>query len=72
MSSSDITIPADEGPAAPDRVIAYLLYALEDVRSLSPRGMILLANAIVAVAEDTHALDADEIRRSLANDLLVN
>jgi hypothetical protein len=39
--------------ATPKQMIAYLSYALEDVRVLSPRSMVYLANAIAALAEDT-------------------
>jgi hypothetical protein len=39
----------------PKQVIAYLSYALEDVRALSPRSMVYLANAIAALAEDTQS-----------------
>jgi hypothetical protein len=41
------------GRATPKQMIAYLSYALEDVRVLSPRSMVYLAHAIATLAEDT-------------------
>lgn len=38
-----------------DRVIAYLLYALKDVRALSERSTQLLEGAIATLIEDTRA-----------------
>jgi len=40
----------------PELVIAYLWYALEDVRSLSERGMRHLEDAIRALSEDTRVV----------------
>ncbi len=62
----------DDETTTPDQLVAYLLYALEDVRTLSGRSTLLLPNAIAALAEDTKLANADEIRRSIANDLSIN
>jgi hypothetical protein len=36
------------------QVVAYLFYALDDVRALSPTGAFLLEMSIVALNEDMH------------------
>jgi hypothetical protein len=56
----------DEGPTKsrgrrpqPDMMIAYLKYAVADMRALSPHGTQLLEDAIAALIEDT-ALNGGE------------
>lgn len=45
----------------PDMVIAYLKYAVADVRALSPHGTRLLEDAIAALIEDT-TLNGKDVR----------
>ena len=61
-----------ESKTTPDQLIAYLLYALDDVRLLSRRSTILLANAIAALAEDSDAANAGEIKKTIAQRLWIN
>ena len=58
------------GRTNPELLIAYLFYALEDIRGQSPRAALLLANAITALAEDSQ-LNADAIKKSMRVDLLL-
>lgn len=53
----------------PDLVIAYLRYALKDVRALSPRSTLLLESAIAALIEETQAAESAQ-RRLRARSLL--
>jgi hypothetical protein len=46
-SESDLTLQAKA-----QQVVAYLSYALEDMRALSPTGAFLLEMSIVAINED--------------------
>jgi hypothetical protein len=54
---------------SPDLLIAYLSYALEDIRPLSPRSTALLASAITALAEDAN-VNEDAMR--IAQDAFVH
>jgi hypothetical protein len=49
----------------PEMVIAYLKYAVADVRALSPHGTRLLEDAIAALIEDTavNGKDVHDARR---------
>jgi hypothetical protein len=39
----------------PDLIVAYLSYAVEDVRALSTRSTVLLESAIAALVEETRS-----------------
>jgi hypothetical protein len=47
-------------PKAPQQVIAFLTYALEDVRRLSPLGAYLLEMAIAVLNDDIHENEAND------------
>ena len=59
------------GRATPKQMIAYLSYALEDVRVLSPRSMVYLANAIAVLAEDTLS-GSEAVQGSVENSVSIH
>ncbi len=62
-SQSHAREPVNSEAPSPALVIAYLAYALKDVRALSPRGTSLLESAIEVLREETatSALSADDM-----------
>lgn len=75
-SNDDKETLGDAGPdetaagsaSTPKELIAYLYYALDDIRPLSGVATVLLANAITALARDTGS-NPEEVRRMVSADL---
>jgi hypothetical protein len=69
---NDAEIVEGNAKTTPDQMIAYLLYALQEVRVMSQRSAGQLASAIAALAEDTQREYLGEIRETIARDLWLN
>lgn len=72
QEKTDAEIVEVNEKTTPDQMIAYLLYALQEVRGMSQRSAGQLAGAIAALAEDTQREYLGEIRETIAKDLWLN